>query len=85
METGTIANKHVIITVDIGAGNSATDADIVAISAIPDVITAVAGTAENASTVVVEVASQEVAKPIAGKIARLFPGKPVRWSSTTAS
>ena len=85
METDTVTDTHVIITVDIGTGNAATDADIVAIMKIPDVITAVAGTDEAASTIRVEVESQYVAKSIAGKVARLFPGKPVRWSSTTAS
>lgn len=82
MDTTVVDQTPVTITVDIGLDNTASSDQLDQVKKITGVVSSVY---DDASTITVEVSSQDVAKEIAGKIARLFPGKPVRWSSTSTS
>jgi hypothetical protein len=80
----TSVSTTVAISVEIGAGTSVSTYEIEAINKIPNVVSAVVSE-DDTSNIQVEVSHQDVAKAVAGKIARMFPGKPVRWSSSSAS
>jgi hypothetical protein len=84
MEAEPSTSTTVTISVEIGAGNSVSADEMEAIKKIPDVVSAVVSE-DDASRIQVEVSCQDIAKAVAGKIARMFPGKPVRWSSSSAN